>query len=821
MNHTVLLRTCAALIVAGSVNLSAWAQEAEPAAAADDLAFLDAPEGEEAASAETPAAAPAAQVETQAAAPEEEAEVQSATRRPDLRLDEVIVTAQKRAEDVQDVPISVTAIGGEQIREMNLQGTTELTIVMPNATLAVSPTFATVYVRGIGTGLNDGFETSVGLYVDGIYLGRQTYLNDSLMDMEVVELLRGPQGTLFGKNTVAGALNITNTIPDYEFSASLDASYGEKQIRRGNMHINVPVIDEKVALRFSGQWARSDGAIFNQTRGVGELRNDKAAARLKARVDFSPDFYMTAAIEAAKVKDTGAGFELVKASDEQLAFYQFFDPTTEAYANRVSHLDADNYARRETMGGNINLFYTMGEYELAFIGGYNQFDEQYLFDSDASPFPLLTWDNDDAYQQWQAEVRLLSPPGKIEYVAGLFYFGNQYTGGTEFRQFDDENIVGIIAGGLLPVQIETALSDVLLPLTGGGTTLAEIATKDALFAVFEQSTHTYAAYTQITMRPWDWFEFVSGIRAHYETKDATIAQEFESTGAFLTAAFGTQEYDFAGSASEVAVTPKIVLKWLVNEDMNVFATVGKGYKAGGFNPTAPDPSKTQFDEETSWTYEMGVKSSWFDNRMTANVTAFRTAFKDMQISVLSGAGEAFFVDNAASSTVQGFEWEVKGVLWEGNMMIFGGGFLHAYYDDFTRGPCEAGEEGELDDGFCDMTGERMVRAPKWDIMASFNQAFPLGNLPFGAYVGFDWVTQTDHYTDQDNDPNTLQDAYMVLNARFGIGDIDRSWSLSINGHNVLKEKIIGGITDTPLFEGSYFGIIAPDGAWIAEFRMNL
>ncbi len=796
MNHSsILLRVGAAFALAGSINLSAIAQEAAPASEAQA------------------AEAPAEEV------PEEAA--QSATRRPDLRLDEVIVTAQKRAEDVQDVPISVTAISGETIREMNLQNTTELTIVMPNATLAVSPTFATVYVRGIGTGLNDGFETSVGLYIDGIYMGRQTYLNDSLMDMEVVELLRGPQGTLFGKNTVAGALNITNTIPQYDFSATLDASVGEKKYRRGTTHINVPIIDEKFAVRFSGQWGKSEGAIYNQTRDVHELKMDKYSGRLKARMDFNENLYMTAAIEASKVKDNGAGFELVKASDEQIAFYQLFDDTTEARSDRVSHLDADNYAKRETMGGNVNIFYTMNDHELAFIGGYNTFTEQYLFDSDASPFPLLSWDNDDEYSQWQAELRLISPPGKIEYVAGLFYFGNSYTGGTEFRQFDDENLVGTVAGGVLPVPLETALSDLLIPLTGGANSLTEIVTKDALFAVFDQTTHTYAAYTQIKLRPWEWFEFISGIRAHYETKDATIAQEFESTGAFLTAAFGTQEYNFTGSASETAITPKIVAKWLIDDDSNLFFTVGKGYKAGGFNPTAPDPTKTQFDEETSWTYELGYKSAWFDNRMTANVTAFRTEFKDMQISVLSGAGEAFFVDNAASSTVQGFEWEVKGVLWEGNMMIFGGGFLHAYYDDFRMGPCEAGEEGELDDGFCDMSGERMVRAPKWDIMASFNQAFPLGNLPFGGYVGLDWVTQTDHYTDQDNDPNTLQDAYMVLNARFGIGDIDQTWSLSLNGHNILKEKIIGGITDTPLFEGSYFGIIAPDGAWIAEFRMNL
>ena len=126
-----------------------------------------------------------------------------------MRLEEIVVTAQKRSQNVQEVPISVTALSGEALREMNIQGVTELTIAMPNATLAVSPSFSTIYVRGIGTGLNDGFEPSVGLYVDNIYMGRQSYLNDALMDIEVVELLRGPQGTLFGKNSAGGAVRIT------------------------------------------------------------------------------------------------------------------------------------------------------------------------------------------------------------------------------------------------------------------------------------------------------------------------------------------------------------------------------------------------------------------------------------------------------------------------------------------------------------------------------------------------------------------------------------------------------------------------------------
>ena len=137
-----------------------------------------------------------------------------------------------------------------------------------------------------------------------------------------------------------------------------------------------------------------------------------------------------------------------------------------------------------------------------------------------------------------------------------------------------------------------------------------------------------------------------------------------------------------------------------------------------------------------------------------------------------------------------------------------------------RGAFLIGQEGDAD-GFCDMTGERLVRAPKWDLSGSFTQAIPLGNWPVGMFVGLSWSMQTKHFTDLDNDINTQQDLYHLLNVHVGIGDIDRTWSLSVNGHNVLNTDIKGGVTDVPLFEGAYFGILAPSGFWTAEFRLTL
>ncbi len=749
------------------------------------------------------------------------------------RLDEIVVTAQKRAQDVQDVPISVTAIGGEQIREMNLQNLTELTIAVPNVTIAASPSFSTVYIRGIGTGINDGFESSVGLYIDGVYMGRQSYLNDSMMDIEQIEVLRGPQGTLFGKNTVAGAISITNGIPDYDaLHGSLDLMYGEDNNRRGNLMANIPIVDDKFALRVAGQWHKSDGAIYNQYRDVTELRNDKLGGRVKGRWDINENLNATMAVEYSVVKDTGQGFELLKGSDFTNTLYGLADPNHESHPDRVSHLDTDGFSYRTSYGGNLNVNASFGEYDVVFIAGYNDFDEEMLFDADAGPLPLLSWDNDDLFSQWQAELRLVSPPGSFEYIAGLFAYGNTYDTLTTFRQWDTDSTADVLLGGALPPALGDTLTTLLEPLLGGAVDpLTALFTSDALFQTFNQETLTLAAYAQVVYRPWEWLEVIGGLRYHWEEKEAEIQQEFESTGLVLSTLFELQAYQLNQTRSETNVAPRLTARWLVNEDINIYANVASGFKAGGFNPFAPGPERATFDEENSWTYEAGVKSEWFDRQLQVNLAVFRTEFEDMQISVLTGLGTSFFVDNAASATNQGFEWDVKMVLWEGSLIGMAGGYLDATYNNFEQGPCRAGEDpfivpgapvnDPLSEGFCDRSGERLVRAPRWDLAFTVNQAFPLGNLPFGMFVGADMASQTDHTTDIDNDPNTAQDAYMIVNARVGLADVDQRWVFSVNGHNILDEKIKGGVTDVPLQSGSYFGILAPGAFWTAEFRLTL
>ncbi|CAE7205122.1 truA [Symbiodinium microadriaticum] len=732
-----------------------------------------------------------------------------------LQLDEIVVTAQKRAEDVQDVPFSVTAIGGETFRNANIQGITELTIHLPNATLAVSPSFSTIYVRGIGTGLNDGFETSVGLYVDGVYMTRPSYLNDALIDIERVELLRGPQGTLYGKNTVAGALNITTGTPQHEWLAQLDLLGGEKGAKRLNGMINIPVIEDIFALRVSFQDHRMYGAIHNEVRGVDELSIDKTNIRVKGKWDITPEAFLMISADYATVFDDGPGFELTRATDQTLAIFRIFDERVEGVANRRSQMDAPAISDRTTKGINGTLEFPVWNHTLTFVAGHNQFDERLLFDADISPAPIFQWDNDDYFEQTTAEFRITSEPGKFEYVVGLYYYGSTYVANTIFSQWKTDHTTDFATGLVLPPATEAALGDALTGLVGGtlqGDAVAQLVLGDTLFGTFDQDTVTYSVFGQATWTIFEDLDIIGGLRGNWEEKTALLTSDYEKTGAVLRAAFGNEEYVVNETRKENNVAPKLSARYRLTEDINLYATVARGFKAGGFNPTAPSVDKTRFDQELSWTYEGGIKSTLWNRRLTLNLGYFYTDFEDMQISVLTGAGQGFFVDNAAEAVSKGVEWETRAILWEGNMTTFSGAWLSAFYGDFQNGPCRQ-DQG---DGLCDMSGRRLARAPEWEISTTFTQMIPISNTGINFVFGFDSNYQSEHWTDMDLDDATKQDAYIVVNARAGIADEDFRWALGVNVKNATDELIIGGVTDVPAQAGSYFGIMVDRAAKAAN-----
>ena len=755
---------------------------------------------------------------------------QAAPRKPNLKLDEITVTAQKRAEDVQEVPFSVTAISGETLKMSNMQNLTEATALLPNATIAASSSFSVIYVRGLGTAINDGFEQSVGLYIDGVYMSRPSYLSDAVFDIERIELLRGPQGTLYGKNTVAGALNITTGDPAYEWFGNADFQYTEAGGHRVRLVGNAPVIYDKLAVRIGFLDERSDGVVYNHTRELRELKQDRTGAR--ARILFEPTSNLSIRFggDYAKTEDDGVGFEVIQANNilTQTINPQF-DPRFEGFPDRNSYMDTPGFLDRETYNANLVADYDIGEYTLTLVGGWSQFDEALLFDADLGPAPILWWDNADSYSQQSVELRLTSPPGEFEYVAGLYYFGSHYDAYTEFALFPDPDSTARILGiSAIPDFLDPVI-DLVTPLLGGLLSpILSVALSDKLIQSFDQKTATYSVFGQATWNPNPEWSLILGLRYHYEEKKVTLSQNYQKTGAVLRPLFEFDEYELNESRDETNVSPKVSVKYRYTPDVVFYATAAAGFKAGGFNPFAPDASRATFEQEKSWTFEGGVKTTLFDERLTFNAGYFYTKFDDLQISVLTGIGTTFFVDNAAQATTHGFEWETRFVPIEGGLMTFSGAWLSAFYDDFEEGPCMAERnpvqlviDAVDDPGFCDLSGERLVRAPEWEISVTYNQIVPVA-WGIGLLGGFDMNYQASHFTDIDLDPGTFQKGYVLLNARLGLIDTDdQRWVLVLNGKNMLNAKVIGGATDAPLQGGTFFGIVAPGRFYTLELRLTL
>ncbi len=510
---------------AGLSAAPAFAQEAEE----DALAFLE-KEGAE----QTAAAEPAAEAEAPT-----EAAVEAAPRPSRAKLDEIIVTAQKRAEDVQDVPLSVTAIGGEELKEKNMADLNTVAAYAPNLSVLATPTFNFIYMRGVGSDYNRGFEQSVGIIIDEVFYGRPSYVSNGLLDLAAVEVLRGPQGTLYGKNSAAGALHLITANPEPEWSFDGDAKFGERQAKRFRAAFGGPLFSDELSFRMAYMQDFQEGDILNTTLGGREERNlDNENIRLKLLWEPSANFDVMLTANGATVDQHGSGTQIVLARPRHLAAFQVFDEkaTDDPYDERTQQ-DAPGYVDRDVWDVTLKAEWELGEHIITSLSNYAWFDEDVFFDADFSPIPFITLDNNEDYRQISQELRWTSPPGDLEWVGGLFYFYNSVfatydvdafvtlaevlalTGEGEIIAFNAANSDpaqrrafieqsnGLEAAGTLAAQQTKARQDLT-----GKPLLERSAT------IFDQESDSFAAFGQMTWHVTERWSVTGGGRINYEIK---------------------------------------------------------------------------------------------------------------------------------------------------------------------------------------------------------------------------------------------------------------------------------------------------------------
>jgi iron complex outermembrane receptor protein len=759
----------------------------------------------------------------------------SQTDSQSARLEEVLVTAQKRSENIRDVPISITVMSEQFLDEQGITNVNELSQLAPNLVISASPSFSFVTMRGLGSGNNKGFERSVSLAIDGIYYGRQDYLLEALADVKQVEVLRGPQGTLFGKNAIAGALNITTGQATDEFTGKLAVQGGDLNRERARFALAGPLIDGVLNFRVSHDQDKYDGYIRNSVfdldpadnphrQNVDEFESarDARISRLKLHaLNWIEGLDINFSATRAKVFGNGVGLQLTKAEDYTLEVSRRYDPQIES--DNSDHQGSINQREDTNRIGNsysLQFDYTLSDYLLTAVIGHSFFNRDQMFDADMGPVDALRMDVDDYYAQSTVEFRVASPQGEwLEWVAGAYLFDADIVGNTR-----------IFLNTLKTLEIlEAARTGGVSPVVGLANMLGlnnAVAASQNNERFFDQNTRSLALFGQTTWNVTDKLALIAGLRVSKERKVAQgiLAYPDASSEGVFNIFLGEEGYDERGDRTEDDVSPKLSVRYTLSDEITVYGTYATAFKAGGYNEQAVTKDNFTFEPEQASTLETGVKTRFYGGAATLNVGLFYTEFDDLQVSLFDGLN--FSVGNAATATSYGAE--IDGQLIPNSWLVLGGSiaYLHARYDEFTAGQCPFTPESESGD-VCDLSGRELSRAPEWEVsftpLISLSRMIPLlgESIPVDIGVGITMTYRSHLYTTVDLDPVDSMGGHTEVGGGLKFAGLDGDWEVAVSVKNATDKTILLGGNDVPIQPGSHAGVMAGGRRIFAEFTYHL
>jgi iron complex outermembrane receptor protein len=562
--------------------------------------------------------------------------------------DEIVITAQRRAESAQDVPIAVTAFSAIQLEAAQIQDTIDLVRFTPSLTGGLNTGTggaASYYLRGIGsTEQVATFDAPVGTYVDEVYVARQSVNNQQLFDVERVEVLRGPQGTLFGRNTTGGAISIINRKPGEEFDFFLEGSYGSYDRKMVRATFDVP-LSSTFLTKFSGYLVEDDGYGKSLTTGEQLSGEEALGLRAAARILFSDKLTWDVAVDRTDQEKTTIGVNPIDqrehVSRTGLRRTDCSDGSIEVFLGQR----LGNCSRIVSTGLSSNVEWETDFATISFITGVRVVDQDFLLDfglgGNASPFGGFVIGNEITNQQYTQEIKLVGETDRMRWVAGVFYLD------------EDNKTTALDTFATTPTATST--------LVVGHKVLYNTAQSAAVYAQgdFDLSDQWMVTLGGRFTHEEKTIEFRDATRGAYPTGfvGATGALNVRPTTANLIA-FGiptSQDVD--------KFTPRAVLTWKADSNRLFYVSATNGFKSGGWNGRDNNAAlDTAFGPEEAWSYELGAKTDWFDNRLRINATVYHQQVEDLQlisgvINPVSGA-IAFTTRNTGDLEATGLELEV-------------------------------------------------------------------------------------------------------------------------------------------------------------------
>jgi len=697
---------------------------------------------------------------------------------------EIIVTAQKRAESAQNVPISIAAFNGASLTKSNVVTVLDLGRVATNfQTVRSSNTGSTrIGIRGVGSLANTLIEPSVAVFLDGVYVPRSGSVLGAFLDIDGVEVLRGPQGTLFGRNASVGALSLRSALPTHEFSGEVSGEVGSFDRYKLSGHLNLPV-GQNVSLRVAGMGQWYKGPWFNKLDGKRYGGSDDMAFRATLKADLGSLEWILRA-DYTKLDGDGVAnfdFDANSVSAARLAFIQTaFNGGPDTNLNdRVMNQSVAAGLIDKNYGFSSTASLDLGGSTVKLINSYRVWTNDQL-DGDIVYFPvnLATRRSTFDSHSHNHELQFISPQnqwlgGKLDMVAGLYYFAE------DFRLGEQLNLGSSFCGVLVPAGPGRTACGTYYAATGG------VAAADQ--NVF-QHVSSLAAYTQANWHLADALSLVLGGRWTSDRKRGTYSQ---LSSPFTLTLRAPEALTFPG-LKEDRFTYRIGLNWKPSNDVLIFATHSTGYKSGGYNSGGGTPSlstfdvngnlvstKRLFDRETVKNYELGIKSAWLDRKVKANLTFYRMDIAGFQDRAFDGV--SFIVRNAGALRQQGFELDTTLAPSRHFSVSASVAYLDSKFTSFATASNLPGLAGTQD-----LTGKPNTFSPKWTTNVSADWTGDIGNSGMTFAVNANVAMISDQYVGTVNDanPQSLADGYAVAGARLTLNGPNDRWSIAVFGRNL-------------------------------------
>ncbi len=795
----------------------------------------------------------------QPAEPPPAAESPATRRRP--IVEEIIVTAQKTEENVREVPISMSVIDEDFMTEQNISDLRDLAQFVPNA--HVDPgngLFPDINVRGFGSSIgNKAFEGSVGIAIDDISYARAPYLAGALFDVARVEVLRGPQGTLFGKNTTAGLFSVTTNDPTDELTGSIDLDLGDLGRRRTEAAAGGPVVEGLVNFRIAGVLDERDGIIRNTTAttvaGANRRMNDRDRAGLRAKLGF-PNLLganLVLAYERLEIEPTGIGWEHVIVPEQTLGFYRRYDPNFDLRPdNFVGSVDHPERNQNDIDTFTLDGDYDLGGWGLALVASHSLLRLKSVIDGDFGPSPSIVIPNSDRSPLTSAELRAASPSlagflglprlfgyglGETDFVAGLYY-QRRAINDSELRIALNLPVLAQFAAANMspPGTPLPALEEFIGPAVPVGA-LGELDTTEIVAettSFFEQTINSVAGFSNVNWRFLERWTLQYGMRFTYEWKNASWDRRFTpGTGAAFIA-LGGEEFTATLDRTESAFTPKVSLRYDWTDAIGFYGTWSLGFKAAGFNEqTFSSAEETlTYKPERAQAFELGSKMELLGGAARLNLALYRHVVEDLQVLTVEANSVVTIVRNAGKARAQGVELDAALAPATWATVVGTLAFNDSEFLDYPFGQCSFDREDTDGNGdaFCDLTGEPLFRTPKWAATVAPSVRFPFESIPgLGALSlfsarGLDLLAgvvaqyQDVQFIERSFDPRTRQSPFFRFNASIGVGHPDQGWSLRFVAENLTDRATNVLMRDVPLGPGNFTKVLEPPRTIFGAFE---